>query len=219
MTITLLFAISGFIIVSMALAKKWEERRKRPTIILSAISKGDAWVKNMNHHAADIYTQGRERSLFIIQKQAPLRAKSFWNKFVAYVQKMSDKYVGDVRDSRLLKRSGGISEFFKNISEIEKGNGEINEHYSELESLENSLTTSSRETGSPAAISETTGESMILPETKVEIVETPIPVAKESIEVVVEEPKPKKKRSYTRKKTQGASSSKGSKRVKISEVL
>ena len=30
-----------------------------------------------------------------------------------------------MRDSRLIKRSDGISEFFKNMSEIEKGNGEI----------------------------------------------------------------------------------------------
>ncbi len=216
MTITLLFAISGFVIVSMALAKKWEERRKKPTIILSAISKGDTWVKDVNHHAANLYTQGRERSIFMIQKQAPLRAKSFWNKFVAYVHEMAEKYLGDMRDSRLLKRSDGISEFFKNISDIERGNGEINEHYAELESLDNSLTTSSAETVTPALLSQT-GESVILPETKVEIVEPQAPVAPPTIEVTMEEPKPKKKRAYTRKKAPSPRAK--VKRIKITEIL
>ncbi|PIP61822.1 hypothetical protein COW99_01980, partial [Candidatus Roizmanbacteria bacterium CG22_combo_CG10-13_8_21_14_all_38_20] len=34
-----------------------------------------------------------------------------------------------MRDAKLLKKSDGISEFFKNISDIEKGQGEINEAF------------------------------------------------------------------------------------------
>ena len=34
-----------------------------------------------------------------------------------------------MRDSKLLKKSDGISEFFKNMSNIEKGNGEIHDNY------------------------------------------------------------------------------------------
>ena len=58
-----------------------------------------------------------------------MRLKNLLNKFVAKISEQTEKYMGDIRDSRLLKKSDGISEFFKSMSSIEKGVGEINDVY------------------------------------------------------------------------------------------
>lgn len=122
-----LFSISGVAIVAITLAKRVEERKKTTVFILRLISLGDERLRSLNHEALRQYSHGKEKFGFWVKKQLPLKLKSLWNRFEAYAREKSVKYLGDVRDSRLLKRPDGISEFFKNISEIEKGGGEINE--------------------------------------------------------------------------------------------
>ena len=45
------------------------------------------------------------------------------------VREQQGIYLGSMRDSRLLKKSDGISEFFRTMSTVEKGAGEIDEGY------------------------------------------------------------------------------------------
>ena len=43
----------------------------------------------------------------------------------------SEQYFGNMRDIKSFNKPEGISEFFEKMSEVEKGNGEINEIYTE----------------------------------------------------------------------------------------
>jgi len=76
-----------------------------------------------------LYFEGKERSSFLIKRQIPLHSKNFSNKLTVYLREKRIRYFNNMRDSRLLKKSDGISEFFKNMSNLEKGNGEINDVY------------------------------------------------------------------------------------------
>ncbi len=124
-----LFVISGVAIASITLAKRFEEqRRKSPmTLILNAISKGDERFRDYHHKALHTYSIGKDKVIIIVTKQLPMRAKSLANKTLSYTQDKLKTHVNNMRDAKLLKKSDGISEFFKSISEIEKGGGEINE--------------------------------------------------------------------------------------------
>jgi hypothetical protein len=122
-----IFILSGAGIATITISKRLEERRKTGVFLLKAVSRGDERVREIHHKALHHYSYGKDRFAFWFKKQMPLKIKSLWNHFLAYLEEKSVEYLGDVRNSRLLKKSDGISEFFKNISEIEKGGGEIND--------------------------------------------------------------------------------------------
>ncbi|MDO8565376.1 MAG: hypothetical protein Q7R67_02035 [bacterium] len=126
-----LFIISGTALVTLTLAKRREERRKTGVFLLKAISRGDERARALHHQAVRLYSEGKERADFLIKKQLPMRSRHTFNKLVTLLQEQSERYAGRMRDSKLLKKSDGISEFFKNMSEVEKGAGEINEAYEE----------------------------------------------------------------------------------------
>lgn len=129
MTLIAIFTVSGLAILTLLSAKSLERKRRRPFFILSAISKGDIRVRELYHKMVHMYSDGKEKTLFFIQKQIPIRSKNFLNKFITFIKEKREYYVGNMRDARLLKKPEGISEFFKNMSDIEKGNGEINDVY------------------------------------------------------------------------------------------
>ena len=131
-----LFAISGAALVTITISKRIEEKKKRTVLILRAISQGDERLRELRYKALQAYSLGKERLYFVATKQAPLKAKSFWNRFAAYMREVGKRYAGDIRNSKLLRRSDGISEFFKSISEIEKGNGEIDKPFEEFANQE-----------------------------------------------------------------------------------
>jgi hypothetical protein len=128
-----LFAVSGVAIVSITAAKRVADRKKTTVFILRLISLGDERLRKVHHEGLRQYSFGKEKFGFWLKKQLPLKIKSFWNRIQSYVGGKAVKYLGDVRGSRLLKRPDGISEFFKNVSEIEKGGGEINETLENLD--------------------------------------------------------------------------------------
>ena len=130
-----IFALSGTAIVTLTVAKRIEERKKKTIFILRAISRGDERLRAMHHMSLHFYSGGKEKIYFWVTKQLPMRAKNSWNKFVTYIREAGEKYGGDMRNTKLLKKSEGISEFFKNISELEKGSGEINDFYLPEEEL------------------------------------------------------------------------------------
>lgn len=141
MILTALFFVSGAGIVAITVAKRIEERRKKTNFVLRAIARGNEHAHEYRHGALHAYTVGKERADFWLRKQLPLRSKNWWYKLVSFVEERSNQYLGEMRDAKLFKRSDGLSEFFKNISEIEKGNGELHDEvYSEPQpSLEATL--------------------------------------------------------------------------------
>lgn len=131
MALVLIFVLSGAGIITLTLAKRFQEKKKKNVFILRAISRGNERVHDYHHRAINTYSVGKERMDFWVRKQLPLRTKNIWYKMVAYIQERGNEYIGEMRNVKLLKRTDGLSEFFKNISEIEKGTGEINDSYTE----------------------------------------------------------------------------------------
>lgn len=129
MITTSIFAVSGLSIALLIVAKSMEERRKKPLFISNAISKGDIHIRKLYHTAVNLYSEGREKIFFFFKKQIPMHSRNSLNKTITFLKEKKDKYTDNMRDSRLLKKSDGISEFFKNMSDVEKGNGVIHDVY------------------------------------------------------------------------------------------
>lgn len=136
MLLIYLFILSGLVLAMLLVAKRVEEKKRKTVFVLKLISKGDERVRELHHEAVHFYSLGKEKAQFFIQKQLPRYSKSSLNKVLARVEENLEKYLLSLRDSRLLKKSDGISEFFKTMSEVEKGGGEINEDiYTEEEPM------------------------------------------------------------------------------------
>ncbi len=121
------FGISGLVIVILMTAKRLEEKRRKSFFILNMISKGDIHTRELYHKAVRLYSEGKEKTSFLLKRRVPIHAKNSMNKLLSFLKEKREQYVSNMRDSRLLKKPDGISEFFKNMSNIEKGNGEIND--------------------------------------------------------------------------------------------
>lgn len=126
-----LFIISGAALVTLTLAKRVEEKRKTSVFLFKLISKGDERIRGLHHKSVHFYSVGKDRIAFFVKKQLPMRSRNSLNKFITRFSEQAEKYMGDIRDSRLLKKPDGISEFFKSMSSVEKGTGEINDPYEE----------------------------------------------------------------------------------------
>ena len=131
MIIFSIFAISGLAIPVLIIAKKLEQKRRKPFLILNLISKGNIHIRKLFHRVVHYYSEGKEKVIFILKRRIPLHSKNSSNKLLSYLVDKKEKYINNMRDSRLLKKPDGISEFFKNMSSIEKGNGEIHDVYEE----------------------------------------------------------------------------------------
>ncbi|OHB10189.1 MAG: hypothetical protein A3G05_00380 [Candidatus Zambryskibacteria bacterium RIFCSPLOWO2_12_FULL_45_14] len=124
-----IFTVSGLSIVLLIVAKKIEEKRKKPLFISNLISRGDIHIRKFYHTAVHLYSEGKEKGLFLLKKQIPIHSRNSLNKTISFLKEKRGQYINNMRDSRLLKKSDGISEFFKNMSEVEKGNGTIHDVY------------------------------------------------------------------------------------------
>ncbi len=122
-----LFVVAGLGLAALTLAKRFELKSRHKGLFLRAISRGDERARHFYHEALHFYDQGTHRLSFFLKKQLPLKARSNFNKVATFVKERGEERFGNIRNSRFLKRDGGISEFFKSISEIEKGKGEIND--------------------------------------------------------------------------------------------
>ena len=120
MIATSFFFISGLAIILLLV---------RPFFISNTISKSDRHARNFYHRVVHFYSVGRERTLFLLRNQVPMHSRNSRNKLLAFLRERRKQYINNMRDSKLLKKSDGMSEFFKNMSNIEKGNGEIHEEY------------------------------------------------------------------------------------------
>lgn len=124
MTFEIIFAVSGVLIIVLLLAKIREMKKQKP-LLLRLISLGDERARVIGHKGAHFYADSKEKADFFLNKQLPLHTKNFLNKSELFVQEQTAKLAESIRDSRLLKKDDGISEFFKSISE--KENGEIHD--------------------------------------------------------------------------------------------
>lgn len=184
-----LFIISGAIIATLAIAKRMEEKKKRTPIVLRAVSHGDERIRAMHHELLLQYSRVKDKSAFWVKKQLPLKMKNLLAKLQGYVKEKSEVYLGDVRGSRLLKRPAGISEFFKNISDIEKGVGEIDETLPEEMRKDFQIETTVEK---PIEVTETRIETVI----STDIEEKPVRIVTTVEPKVAPNPAIKKKRAY-----------------------
>ncbi|MDO8569747.1 MAG: hypothetical protein Q7R89_03180 [bacterium] len=129
MTSIAIFSISGLAIILLVATKRLELKRKQDFFVLGVISKGNIHIRKFYHRVVHFYSEGKEQTLFIFKKQIPKHFKNSLNKLLTLLKKKREQYVVSMRGSRLLKKSDGISEFFKNMSDVEKGNGEIHDVY------------------------------------------------------------------------------------------
>lgn len=129
MASVVIFGVSGLAIVLLIATKRLELKNKQDFFILDIISKGNIYIRELYHRVIYFYSEGKERTLFFAHKQVPVYCRKCFNKLLAFIEKKRKQYVVSMRDSRLLKKPDGISEFFKNMSNIEKGNGEIHDVY------------------------------------------------------------------------------------------
>lgn len=132
MTLQIIFALSGIAVVILVGAKMWQEKRKKSTFLLRGIGRGDEHVRKISQHAVRHYSDVKEKTDFFLKNQLPLHTKNFINKTNATLKEKSEKYIGNIRGSRFLKKSDGLPEFFKNISEKEN-NGRIDDVLEERE--------------------------------------------------------------------------------------
>lgn len=136
MALQIIFAFSGVSLVILIGAKMWQEKRKKSSFLLRSIGRGDEHVRVLSHKAAHHYSEVKDKTDFFLKKQLPLHTKNFINKTNATIKEKSEHYIGNIRGSKFLKKSDGLPEFFKNISEKEN-NGRIDDVLEERgESLE-----------------------------------------------------------------------------------
>lgn len=119
MVTSIIFAISGLVIVFLIHSKVAEEKKSEKPLMLRLVSMGDDHIRQASSETAHRYTEFKSRADFFLNKQLPLHTKNFVNKTNTVIKERVEKHVGDIRGSRLLKKSDGISEFFKAISEKE----------------------------------------------------------------------------------------------------
>jgi hypothetical protein len=130
------FMISGLGILGLLVAKKIEEKRRKPLFVLAALSRSNIYVREVYQHVVHWYSDGKENFSFIVEKQIPMHTVNYKNKLISFLKEKRDEYTNNMRDTRLLRRSDGISEFFQSISNVEKVGGEIHdslEHGSQKE--------------------------------------------------------------------------------------
>ncbi|MHB1330535.1 MAG: hypothetical protein ACYCY6_01020 [Minisyncoccota bacterium] len=119
MLLNITFITSGIIIAALIMAKMIEDKIKRKPLLLRLVSLGDERVRVFTHELAHKYSDMREKVHFAIHKQIPLHSKNLLNKTKTALGEKFVEYIGDVRGSKFLSKSDGISEFLRSISEKE----------------------------------------------------------------------------------------------------
>ena len=125
MFLILVFIFSGLAIVMLIVGKVIEEKRSQPLFLFDLISKGDRHVRELSHMTSEEYSEFKTRAEFFIKKQLQMQARSSYYRTQTLLREQSDRFLKYIRDSRLIKKSDGISEFFKSVSEVERGGGQI----------------------------------------------------------------------------------------------
>lgn len=126
MVLEILFVISGVIVATILWAKMREDKHKRKPALLRLISRGDERARLWSHEIAHRYSEWKDEAEFFINKEMPFKVRNFVHKTNTVIKERAERHIGDIRGSKFLKRSDGLNEFFKNLSEKENG-GRIDE--------------------------------------------------------------------------------------------
>ncbi len=125
MTLTIIFALSGIGLIILILVKMKTLQTKKPDLLLGLISLGDHRVRNVYQKTTHHYSEVKEKGIVLVTKQLPMHSKNILNKAEILVKEKSEKYLGNIRNSRLLNnKKKGLSEFFKNLSDKENGDSQ-----------------------------------------------------------------------------------------------
>lgn len=127
MFLSYIFLASGIGIAILLFAKRIEEKKKTRVFLIKLISRGEERARQFHGQTIKYYSHIKEQTHLFLTKQLPRYSRNFLNKLLTYLEEKANKYFERLRDSRLLKKEKGVSEFFKSMSEVEKGNGQINE--------------------------------------------------------------------------------------------
>jgi hypothetical protein len=125
----IIFIISGAMIALLLLGKRFEEKTKKRFFLLALVSLGDTQARELSHKSISWYADAKEKTIFFLKKQFPKQVKGSFLKFDSKVSEKLGNFTTKLRDSRLLKKNDGISEFLKSIADVEKGNGSIEETF------------------------------------------------------------------------------------------
>ena len=106
-----------------------EKEQKAESQALETADQETVTTENQTEAKETPTSETKEKIHLIINKKIKLHSKNTFNKLVAYLGEKREQYETNMRNSRLLKKSDGISEFFKSMSEVEKGNGTIEETF------------------------------------------------------------------------------------------
>jgi len=125
MALTIIFLLSGLSIATLVLVKIQALKTKRAPLLLDFISSGDHHVREIYQNMTHRYSDLKEKGNVLITKQLPMHTKNLLNKTENLVKEKSEKYIGNIRNTRLLNnRKKGISEFFKNLSDKENADSQ-----------------------------------------------------------------------------------------------
>ena len=111
-----IFGISGLSILVLLTAKLIEEKRRKQIFVLGIISMGNESVRRYSRFITHKYSEFKTRLDLTLTKRLPNQFKVLSNRAGNFLKEYVEYYTEKARNSRLLKRNGGISEFFKNIS-------------------------------------------------------------------------------------------------------
>ena len=122
-----IFAISGTAIITLLVAKRVEQSLKKPLFVFKWIMRSDERARTLYQRVLRLYSEGKEGFAFFFTKRIKLHSRNNFNKLITFLKEKREQYEHNMRNSRLLKKPDGISEFFKSISDVEKGSGTIDE--------------------------------------------------------------------------------------------
>src|SRR3989338_9178321 len=97
MIVTSIFTISGISIITLVVAKRLEEKRKKSFFILDVISKSDTRIRELYHRAVRLYFEGKEKSSFLFKRQIPIHSKNSFNKLLSFLKEKREQYIVRMR--------------------------------------------------------------------------------------------------------------------------
>lgn len=128
MALTIIFILSGVGLIMLILVKMRSIQTKKPVLLLGLISLGDYRVRDVYQKTTHHYSEVKEKGRVLVTKQLPMHSKNLLNKAETLVKEKSEKYLGNIRNSRLLNnKKEGLSEFFKNLSDKESKDSQNSE--------------------------------------------------------------------------------------------
>ena len=119
MILEIIFLVSGLGIFVLLLTKMRQLKVGRDPLLLRIISLGDAHMRELSQRSAHLYADSKEELDFFFRKQLPLRTRNVWNKATGIIADKVKILENDLRNTKLFKKNGNISEFFKAMSDKE----------------------------------------------------------------------------------------------------